>query len=64
MQNLDVRKTVAWSTLEDTVFVPCIEAEYDRWVSLLDPLSNEVGDDESHPPRPTYGNYRRAHGKI
>jgi len=50
MQNLDVSKTVnAWSSLADTVFVPHTEAEYDRLVSLLDRLVDEVGEDESHP---------------
>lgn len=50
MQNLDVGKTVnAWSSLADTVFVPHTDAEYDRLVSLLDRLVDEVGEDESHP---------------
>jgi HTH-type transcriptional regulator / antitoxin HigA len=50
MQNLDVSKTVdAWSFLADTVFVPQTEAEYERLVSLLDRLVDEVGEDESHP---------------
>jgi HTH-type transcriptional regulator/antitoxin HigA len=43
MQNLDVSKTVnAWSSLADTVFVPHTEAEYDRLVSLLDRLVDEL----------------------
>jgi HTH-type transcriptional regulator/antitoxin HigA len=50
MQNLDVSKTVdACSSLADTVFVPHTEAEYDRLVSLLDRLVDEIGEDESHP---------------
>ena len=50
MLNLDVGKTVnAWSSLADTVFVPHTDAEYDRLVSLLDRLVDEVGEDESHP---------------
>jgi len=50
MRNLDGSKTVnAWSALADTVFVPHTEAEYDRLVSLLDRLIDEVGEDESHP---------------
>ena len=50
MQNLDVSKTVnAWSSLADMVFVPHTEAEYDRLVSLLDRMVDEVGEDESHP---------------
>ena len=43
MQNLDVSKTVnAWSSLADMVFVPRTEAEYDRLVSLLDRLVDEL----------------------
>ena len=50
MQNLDVSKTVdAWSFLADTVFVPHTEAEYQRLVTLLDDLIDEVGENESHP---------------
>ena len=50
MQNLDVSKTLdAWSSLADTVFVPHTEAEYDRLVTLLDRLVDEVGEDEAHP---------------
>jgi len=50
MQNLDVSKTVnAWSSLADTVFVPHTEAAYEKLVSLLDRLVDEVGEDESHP---------------
>jgi HTH-type transcriptional regulator/antitoxin HigA len=47
MQNLNMSKTVdAWSSLADTVFVPHTEAEYERLVSLLDRLVDEVGEDE------------------
>ena len=50
MQNLDVNKTAdAWSSLAGTVFVPHSEEEYQRLVSLLDGLVDEVGEDESHP---------------
>jgi HTH-type transcriptional regulator/antitoxin HigA len=50
MQNLDVSKTVdAWLSLADTVFVPHTEAEYQRLVTLLDRLVDEVGENESHP---------------
>jgi HTH-type transcriptional regulator/antitoxin HigA len=50
MQDLNVSKTVdAWSSLADTVFVPHTEGEYERLVSLLDRLVDEVGEDESHP---------------
>ena len=50
MQNLDVSKTVdAWAFLADTVFVPHTEAEYQKLVTLLDRLIDEVGENESHP---------------
>lgn len=50
MQNLDVNKTAdAWSSLAGAVFVPHSEEEYQRLVSLLDGLIDEVGEDESHP---------------
>jgi HTH-type transcriptional regulator/antitoxin HigA len=50
MQNLDVSKTVnAWSSLADTVFVPHTEAEYQKLVTMLDRLIDEVGENESHP---------------
>lgn len=39
----------AWSSLADTVFVPHTEAEYQRLVTLLDRLIDEVGENESHP---------------
>ncbi|MBV9209390.1 MAG: hypothetical protein JOZ52_02110 [Acidobacteria bacterium] len=50
MQNLDVSKTAdAWASLDGTVFVPHTEEEYQRLVSLLDGLIDEIGEDESHP---------------
>jgi HTH-type transcriptional regulator / antitoxin HigA len=38
-----------WPELSQAVFVPHTEAEYQRLVSLLDELVDEVGNDESHP---------------
>ena len=50
MHNLDVDKTVnAWSSLEGSVFVPHNEDEYRQLVALLDRLTDEIGEDESHP---------------
>jgi len=50
MQNLDVPNTVsAWNTLSGTLFVPHNEEEYKRLVELLDSLTDEVGENESHP---------------
>ena len=50
MQNLDVNKTVdAWSFLADTIFVPHTDGEYQRLITMLDRLVDEVGENESHP---------------
>jgi HTH-type transcriptional regulator / antitoxin HigA len=46
MQAIDVQ---SWKNLSDTVFVPHNEAEYERLVSMLDALIDEVGEDETHP---------------
>ena len=39
----------AWSPVSSFLFVPHNEAEYERLVSLLDELTDEVGEDEDHP---------------
>jgi HTH-type transcriptional regulator/antitoxin HigA len=50
MQNLDVPNTVnAWASLSESLFVPHNEQEYKRLVELLDGLTDEVGEDETHP---------------
>jgi HTH-type transcriptional regulator / antitoxin HigA len=50
MQNPSIDQTAnAWSSLAGNVFVPHTEEEYDRIVSLLDRLIDEVGGDEAHP---------------
>ena len=50
MQNIDIdRAANAWSALAGDVFVPHTEEEYNRLVTLLDSLIDEVGEDESHP---------------
>lgn len=46
MQTVDVH---AWKNLSETVFVPHTETEYNRLVSMLDSLIDEVGEDETHP---------------
>ena len=38
-----------WPDLSRAVFVPHTDAEYQRLVSMLDELVDEVGNDESHP---------------
>jgi HTH-type transcriptional regulator/antitoxin HigA len=48
-RNLDVNRTTnAWASLVGTVFVPHNEMEYRKLVALLDGLTDEVGEEESH----------------
>lgn len=50
MQNLNVEEaTKAWAALAGSISVPHNEEDYERLVSLLDSLIDEVGEDESHP---------------
>lgn len=50
MQDLDVSKTAAaWSALAGKIYVPHSLEEYQQLVSLLDSLTDEVGENESHP---------------
>lgn len=50
MQNLDMSKTTdAWSSLANKIYVPHSEEEYRQLASLLDSLTDEVGENESHP---------------
>ena len=46
MQIVDAQ---SWKNVSDTIFVPHNETEYNRLVSMLDKLIDEVGEDESHP---------------
>ena len=46
MQIVDVN---SWKNVSDTIFVPHNETEYNRLVSMLDKLIDEVGEDETHP---------------
>jgi HTH-type transcriptional regulator/antitoxin HigA len=39
----------AWSPVSSFLFVPHNEEEYERLVSLVDELTDEVGEDENHP---------------
>ena len=49
LQDLDVKRAAnAWSSLSGAVFVPHTEAEYNRFVALLDRLIDQVGEDENH----------------
>ncbi|HEU5015184.1 MAG TPA: hypothetical protein VFT66_21855 [Roseiflexaceae bacterium] len=38
-----------WPAVKDVVYYSHTEAEYNRLVSLLDSLIDEVGEEESHP---------------
>lgn len=46
MQAIDIQ---SWRNVSDTVFVPQNEDEYERLVSMLDGLIDQVGEDETHP---------------
>jgi HTH-type transcriptional regulator/antitoxin HigA len=39
----------AWPALEALVYVPHTDEEYQRLVTFLDALIDEVGEEESHP---------------
>jgi HTH-type transcriptional regulator / antitoxin HigA len=48
--SFDFSKTaVAWSALQETVYLPRTEAQYNQLVALMDNLVDEVGEDENHP---------------
>jgi len=50
MPNPDLQKTLsAWESLENTIGVPHNEKDYQKLVSFLDKLIDEVGEDETHP---------------
>ena len=38
-----------WPTVKDVVYYPHTESEYNRLVTLLDSLIDEIGENESHP---------------
>lgn len=38
-----------WSSVQKILYVPHTEAEYERLVSVLDELIDQVGEDEDHP---------------
>ena len=46
MQMIDIQ---SWKNVSDSVFVPHNEAEYERLVSMLDGLVDEIGEEENHP---------------
>jgi len=46
MQTVDIQ---SWKNVSDTIFVPHNEKDYERLVSMLDDLVDQVGEDETHP---------------
>lgn len=50
MQSVAISRALSkWPEVSELIFVPHTQAEYDRLVSLLDELTDEVGQDETHP---------------
>ena len=50
LQHFDISTTAkAWSLLAGKIYVPRSDAEYRQLVTLLDSLTDEVGEDESQP---------------
>jgi HTH-type transcriptional regulator/antitoxin HigA len=50
MQNIEVSKALnTWPKMAGMIYVPHTEEEYDRLVTFLDSLIDEVGENESHP---------------
>ena len=50
MQDIQVHKALnAWPQMAEMIYVPHTEEEYERLVTFLDSLIDEVGEDESHP---------------
>lgn len=50
METLKTQKAMRlWPLIAPLIFVPHTEKEYNRIVSLLDQLIDEVGEEENHP---------------
>jgi HTH-type transcriptional regulator/antitoxin HigA len=50
MQNIEVNKVLnAWPQMGRMIYVPHTKEEYERLVTFLDSLIDEVGEDELHP---------------
>lgn len=50
MQNIEVNKALnAWLQMARMIYVPHTEEEYERLVTFLDSLIDDIGEDESHP---------------
>jgi HTH-type transcriptional regulator/antitoxin HigA len=47
---IDIEKTrQAWTKLNQILFIPRNESEYEQLVIILDNLIDEIGENESHP---------------
>jgi len=50
MQTIEFNRALnTWPQMAGMIYVPHGEEEYERLVSFLDNLIDEVGEDESHP---------------
>jgi len=50
MVTIDIDKTQqAWKNLKQILFIPQSESDYQKLVTMLDNLIDEVGEDENHP---------------
>lgn len=50
MTTIDIKKTQSsWLNLKNNLFIPNTKEEYEKLVSFLDSLIDEVGEDETHP---------------
>jgi HTH-type transcriptional regulator/antitoxin HigA len=49
LDNAVIQAEQVWPSVAKILYVPHDDAEYDRLVSVLDQLIDEVGEDETHP---------------
>ena len=50
MPTIDIEKTQQdWTNLNQMVFIPRTESEYQQLVIMLDNLIDEIGENENHP---------------
>lgn len=49
MNNVVQQAESTWPPMQEILYVPHDDAEYERLVDVLDQLVDQVGEDESHP---------------
>ena len=50
MPTIDIKTTQeAWTNLNQILFIPRSESEYEHLVVMLDSLIDEIGENENHP---------------